>query len=382
MSIRKKIITFIVVLLFICGSSAAVYGFEIVSAISTGELDETELSINPLLEESSVNIALFGIDGREGLESDRSDSIMITSINFETGEIKVVSVLRDLLAQIPEGEDNGRYLEKINAAYSIGGVELAVKALNENFDLNIKDYVVVDFSCMVNAVNALDGVEVNIVDEDHLDETNKWIAEGNAYTGQNDPLISGIGKQKLTGVQALAFCRNRATGSDFGRAERQREVVTALAKKAVDMDLMTAISLIGQIYPYIKTSLELSEITTYLQAYLGLEDKTITTSQLPFNDVYTTGMIGNISYVIPADMEDNVKILHGLLYGEENYKSSETVLDISERVRNHSGIASWVDWETKTYKDYLKSSDEEEAETGDATVESVGESSGDSSNAQ
>ena len=380
MTLTKKIVTFLLILLFLCTCSAGVYGFGIVSSITSGQMDEAELSINSLLDESSVNIALFGIDGREGLDSDRSDTIMIVSANFETGEIKVVSVLRDLLAQIPEGENNGRYLEKINAAYSIGGVELAVKALNENFDLNIQDYIIVDFSCMVHAVNALGGVEINIQSEEILEETNKWIWEGNWVAGVDEPHIGGTGIQNLTGVQALSYCRNRAVGSDFGRAERQREVFTVLAKKAMDMDLMTAISLLGQIYPYVTTSLSLPEITTYLQTFLGLENKTIQTAQLPFDEVFTTGMIGNISYVKPADMEDNVKILHGLLYGEENYQASDTVLDINSRIVNYSGVGSWVDWSTETYHYYLKTPEEKEAEENAAEAENQDVSTDDDTN--
>ena len=102
------------------------------------------------MDEDVVNIAVFGLDGRDDVDGDRSDTIMIATLNFKTGNIKVTSVMRDLMVKIPESKKNDVSYEKINAAYDYGGAALAVKTLNENFDLNISDYVTVNFDCLVD----------------------------------------------------------------------------------------------------------------------------------------------------------------------------------------------------------------------------------------
>lgn len=355
MTLKKKVISIILALLMVVIGSTAVYGFSIFNSISGASIDDSKLSINSLLDsnEKILNVALFGVDGRDDVDGDRSDTIMIASINFETGDVKIISVMRDLMVRIPETDSKNVSYEKINAAYDYGGAQLAVQTLNENLDLNIRDYVVVNFDCLVDTVDALGGVDVNISSEDVLYWTNQYIYDVNDKVKKSDPFIEGTGIQHLTGVQALAFCRNRYSDSDYGRTERQREVVQQIAEKAMNVDLLTAINLMGKVYPYVTSSFTLQEMSTYAQAFLSLENKNILNSRLPFDSVNTTDLIDGVSYVIPTTLADNARVLHGYLYGDSEYVPSDTLQEISQRIVNISGYSSTVDWTTTTWQDIL-----------------------------
>ena len=316
---KKKIILVILFLIVSLIGTGLVYGFNTLSQINEmvaePKMDETELAINNDLDIDTINIAVFGVDGRSDIEGDRTDTIMIVSMDFRNGNIKVTSIMRDLLVQIPETKDTYESFDKINAAYAYGGPELTVKTLNENFDLNITDYVIVNFDAMVDTIDALGGVEVNVQNEDVLEWTNKYIDNVNYLMVRDDPYLEKTGVQTITGVQALAYARNRYSDDDFYRTERQREVVGQIADKAFNIDMATGISLLGKVYPYIKTTLSISELTTYAKAFLESPDKQFLEFRLPTDAYVTTAMINSVSYVVPNSLADNVIALHAFIYG-------------------------------------------------------------------
>lgn len=316
---KKKIILVILFLIASLIGTGIVYGFntlgQINQMVAEPKLDEAELNVNNNLDIDTVNIAVFGVDGRSDLDGDRSDTIMIVSMDFRNGNIRVTSIMRDLLVQIPAGKSNNETFDKINAAYSYGGPELTVKTLNQNFDLNITDYVVVNFDAMVDTVDALGGVEINVLDENVLEWTNKYIDDVNDKVGKADPYLETTGVQTVTGVQALAYARNRYSDDDYHRTERQREVVGQIAQKAFKIDAMTGVNLISKVYPYIKTTLSISEITTYAKAFLGSADKQFLEFRLPTDAYVKNVMINSISYVVPNTLSENVVALHAFIYG-------------------------------------------------------------------
>ncbi|MBU4440709.1 MAG: LCP family protein [Acetobacterium sp.] len=316
---KKKIILVILFLLVSLIGTGLVYGFNTISQINQmvaePKLDQAELKVNNNLDIDTVNIAVFGVDGRSDIDGDRTDTIMIVSLDFKNGNIKVTSIMRDLLVQIPETKDTYESFDKINAAYAYGGPELTVKTLNENFDMNITDYVIVNFDAMVDTVDALGGVEVNVKNEDVLEWTNKYIDDVNDKVGKSDPKLETTGVQTITGVQALAYARNRYSDDDFYRTERQREVVGQIAHKAFNIDIATGISLLSKVYPYIKTTLSISELTTYAKAFLDSPDKQFLEFRLPTDANVTTAMINSVSYVVPNTLVDNVIALHAFIYG-------------------------------------------------------------------
>ena len=316
---KKKIILVILFLLVSLIGTGLVYGFNTISQINTmvaePKLDETQLKVNNNLDIDTVNIAVFGVDGRSDIEGDRTDTIMIVSLDFKNGNIRVTSIMRDLLVQIPATKDTYETFDKINAAYAYGGPELTVKTLNENFDMNITDYVIVNFDAMVDTVDALGGVEVNVQNEDVLEWTNKYIDDVNDKVGKSDPYLKTTGVQTITGVQALAYARNRYSDDDYYRTERQREVVGQIAHKAFNIDMATGVSLLSKVYPYIKTTLSISELTTYAKAFLASPDKQFLEFRLPTDANVTNAMINSVSYVVPNTLVDNVIALHAFIYG-------------------------------------------------------------------
>lgn len=325
---KKKIILVILFLIASLIGTGLVYGFNTISQINEvvaePKLDETKLAVTNDLDIDTVNIAVFGVDGRSDIDGDRTDTIMIVSMDFRNGNIKVTSLMRDLMVQIPATKDTYESFDKINAAYAYGGPELTVKTINENFDMNITDYVIVNFDAMVDTVDALGGVEVNVQNEDVLEWTNKYIDDVNDKVKRSDPYLTTTGLQTITGVQALAYARNRFSDDDFYRTERQREVVGQIAKKAFHIDMGTGISLLSKVYPYIKTTLTINEITTYAKAFLESPDKQFLEFRLPTDKYVRNAMINGASFVVPNSLADNVIALHAFIYGPVQTAASET----------------------------------------------------------
>ncbi len=271
---KKRIILLSIVLSLVIIISCFVgYGVRVMTKINRDKEfnneDLSNLGITQVIDENVINIALFGVDARQvGDFSGRSDSIMILSVNKKNSTLKLVSVMRDSLVPI---NNNGKTVyNKINTAYSLGGPTLAVKTLNTLFGLDIKDYVTVNFYAMADIIDAMGGIEVEITKDEITADLgiNTMIKEICYYlkVKPDSYLITKPGKQKLNGVQAVAYSRIRhaknAMGSnnDFGRTERQRLVLELLLEKVLDTSPLKYPSIVNKLAPYIKTSLSNSEI--------------------------------------------------------------------------------------------------------------------------
>ena len=274
------------------------------------------------------NIALFGVDSTTGAltKNTRSDTIMIASINQDTGECKLVSVYRDTYLNLSNDSYN-----KCNAAYAKGGPEQAINMLNMNLDMNITDFVTVGFAGLTDTIDALGGVNIDVDDSEisHLNNYQLCIAEDlkREYTP-----VKETGYQLLDGLQATGYCRIRYTaGDDFKRAERQREVLSAVADQAKKASLPKLTETANSVFEEVYTSLDLSEIVDMLGdvgTYYISE-----TSGFPQEDMRTTGTIGSKgSCVIPLSLEENVKWLHKFLFNADDYEPSETVKKCSEKI--------------------------------------------------
>lgn len=336
---KRKLILFIVEVLVILILLAALFVIIKLNKLNnTGDLDEDKLNINidaktQELLDGYTNIALFGIDNRSTgkYESGNSDCIMIASINNDTKEVSLISVYRDSFLAVDD-DDN---LRKLNAAYAKGGPTGAVAALNKNLDLDIKEYVAVDFNAVMEVVDALGGIELDISSKEA--ETMKiYINEMNEVMGTNGTAVSGPGLQTVNGIQALAYCRDRYSGGDdYGRTERQRTVISKIVEKAKAASLPTLNKVIDKLFPDISTSLSSSEI---LGLAAGIKDYELADTQgWPFQ--LTTermgGKLGDV--VVPTDLETNVNLLHQYLFDVEDYETTQTVKNISKSVINESG---------------------------------------------
>lgn len=353
MSRTKKTLLVILMTFLIAVLCGCVYLFGVYNSLLGAGLDLEQLSINKELNNKVINIALFGLDGRDDpeVDGDRTDSLMIATLDTRDDSVKVTSIMRDTFAKIcvpqdaakdsehygveidtPQGSED---YEKINAAYEQGGAQGTIRTINENFDLNIQDYVSVDFTCLIDVVDALGGVEIDIPNDSVLYWTNEYLKESNGYAHKNDPNLTHTGMQTLTGAQALAFARNRYSDSDYGRTQRQREVIQAIFNKAKTMSGIDAVGMITKIYPYIKTSLSLDEMSTYAKFIIGAENMDFEDFRVPTNDYGTGGYIGEVWYLFPDTLLDNAKALHTFIYGDsEVYTPSETVEAISAEIQN------------------------------------------------
>ncbi|MEZ3469543.1 MAG: LCP family protein [Schaedlerella sp.] len=335
MSVLGKIAIVLCILLLLVVFAAIAVVYSKIDKMDFKNLDPDKLSINEGYEYDEtgyLNVALFGLDKRENVEEmgTRSDTIIIASLNRETKEVKMSSVYRDTLLQMDDGTYN-----KANAAYAFGEEEEAVAMLNRNLDMDITHYVTVDFSAMVDMIDAVDGIDVEVTEEE-IPYLNNYACEIIENTGVDTWGITEPGYQHLTGVQATAYARIRATeGDDYRRTERQRLVLTKIAEKAQAVSLSSLNMMIDRVLPKVRTNFTLPEILAYAK---DVKKYTIgETLGFPFD-------LGTMYYgeagdsVVPNNLEDNVKQLHEFLFGEDGYSPSSTVSEISDELVFVTGI--------------------------------------------
>lgn len=340
---RKKIILFIIEIFVLLIMVVVLYGVLKGEKVGKVELNDDEIIINEEVKEREEtskmkgyrNIALFGVDSTTGAltKNTRSDTIMIASINLDTGDCKLVSVYRDTYMNLSNDSYN-----KCNSAYAKGGPEMAINMLNMNLDMNITDFVTVGFAGLTDTIDALGGVMIDVdsAEINHLNSYQFTMAEDLKRPYEE---VTSTGYQKLNGLQATAYCRIRYTaGDDFKRAERQREVLMAVADKAKTASPATLNQIANDVFNEVYTSLDLSEIVELL----GSISKYNIVDQAGFPDEQyrATGTIGSKgSCVIPVDLKENVEWLHNFLF-DENYTASAEVQTYSDKIK--SDTASYL----------------------------------------
>jgi len=270
-------------------------------------------------------VALFGLDTRDtdGLSGANSDVIILASINNKTGDINLISVYRDTC--LKTGDNRYR---KVNEAYAIGGPKKAVEVLNENLDLQIDDYVAVNWKAVATAINILGGVDIEIT-KDELKYINGYITETVNSTGIGSYQIHETGLQHLDGIQAVAYSRIRYTaGNDYKRTERQRTVLAAVLEKAKHSDWATLNNIIVTVFPMTSSSIDTNDV---IAAAMNISNyKLIKTGGFPFDVIEKS--VDKQDYVFPDTLETNVTKLHEFLYGTDSYTPSDKVSSISKKI--------------------------------------------------
>ena len=327
----------IVIIVIILGIAIAGYSFvhNKLSKMKTEHIDKTAIGISEEAKDSLKgyrNIALLGIDSRadDYGTGNRSDCIIIASINEKTKEVKLLSVYRDTYVYVTE--NGNKKLDKITHAYSYGGAQNTLKSLNEALDLNITEYVTVNFDAVIAAVNALNGVEIDITSEE-LKYINDYIDATSQSSGIKSSHLSKAGRQTVDGVQAVAYSRIRYTaGGDYKRTERMRTVVTAMAKKAKTLNIGQLNKLADEILPRVSKNIENNDIIALIPSALSFD---ITESLgWPYN---VKGISTTAWYGVPVTLESNVIRLHKELFGQEDYKVSETVKEMNDAIIKKTG---------------------------------------------
>lgn len=264
-------------------------------------------------EDGVINVLLIGNDSRLAGDDGRSDAMILVSISDKTKTITMTSLLRDMYVEIP-GHDGNR----LNAAYSYGGPDLLMQTIEENFDIPVHRYALVNFQAFANLVDAVGGVDLELTN-DEVQYVNGYLMEYNQLEGRDlatdflDPSLSGM--IHLNGPQALAYTRNRYIGTDFGRTERQRKVLSAVIGKLPGAVLTNSGDLIDGLFPNLTTNLEQGEcFSLALNAwkFLGYD---MVQQCVPIEGSYSNATIRSMD-VLEVDFETNKKFLKTTLYGE------------------------------------------------------------------
>ena len=248
-----------------------------------------------------INILLIGQDRRKEARA-RSDAMILCTINKQTGTLTMTSIMRDMYVKIPGYQDN-----RINASYAFGGMKLLNKTIKENLGVIIDGNVEVDFNRFKQVIDAVGGVEVNIT-KSELNHMKKY------YPNECGDLTTGY--NLLNGEQALAYSRNRSTGGDgdFGRTNRQRTVLMALADRAMAMETTEVISLIKEVLPMLKTDMSDAEIIRLaLEVLPMLPQLSMETGHIPVDGAYRMTKIRGMSVMVP-DLEKNREVLKEIMY--------------------------------------------------------------------
>lgn len=329
-SIKVIGIILLILIIIIAGVAAGAYSFVVskLNKMQQVDINVDELEVNKELS-GYRNIALFGVDSRDSSlgRGNRSDCIIIASINEKTKDIKLLSVYRDTYVQI-----DGYGLDKITHAYSYGEAPLAIKTLNKNLDLNITEFATVNFDLVAEVVEALGGIELTI-ESSELQYINDYIDATSSSTGIKSSHITRTGKQKVDGVQAVAYSRIRYTsGGDHKRTERMRDVLEAMLRKLKTKSISEINTLMDTILPKVYTNITAGDIIAMVPDILKYN---ITDSiGWPYK---TQGITLDRWYGVPVTLESNVKQLHKELFAEENYEVSEQVKEISDKIVDKTG---------------------------------------------
>ena len=281
-------------------------------------------------------VAVFGVDSRDGNvgKGALSDVNMIVNVDRESGDIQLISIYRDMYSMIDE---DGKF-HKFNQAYVEGGPEQALETLNRNLDLDIKDYITVNWKAVIDAINILGGVDLEITDAE-FKYMNSFIAKTVEATGVGSYELEHAGMKHLDGVQAVAYARLRLMDTDFNRTERQRKVVSLAFDKAKNANFSTLYSILVAVLPQTSTNVGIDNLIPFAKdiSKYHLSE----TTGFPFDK--DTKKMHKRDYVVPITLKSNVIALHDMLYGKipgYSYTPSETLVKISNKIIKDTGMGA------------------------------------------
>ena len=299
-----------------------------VEGLDTDSIDWGNAKIQIMEDEDVSNILLIGQDRREGQDRQRSDSMIICSVNKDKGKIILTSVRRDLYVPIPGYKDN-----RINAAYQFGGMDLLDEVIEENLGIHIDGNVEVDFDGFMEALSVLGNldIELNATEAKYLNEHSD-LSETDE-TGWT--LKEGV--NSMTPAQLLAYSRTRYIGnSDWERTERQRKVLTAAYEKAKDMSPFNLIRLAYRIFPNFTTDLSIGQVVGYIYTVLTGGIEGIESYRIPVDGTYNCVTLAPGMEVLIPDLTANSSYLQQFIYGVDasgNTAETETETETESESR-------------------------------------------------
>lgn len=265
-----------------------------------------------------INIALFGLDRRNEKEVSRSDAIMILTVDFKHKKIKLSSIMRDTYVEIENYK-----AQKINHAYALGGAQLAIKTINQNFGTDIRHFASVDFFALEEIIDILGGVNLPIK-KSEISNINTYIKEVATLSNKEPEYLTEEGEQVLNGLQAVAYARIRSVGNgDFERTERQRRVLTQLIATGQEKGISKIPELATKVLPLVETNFTKSEILEMAFDYFRNQPMTIEQKRFPIDNHYKTDMSTGVWY-IKADFEETKKDIYEFIY-EDNVEINNSI---------------------------------------------------------
>ena len=311
----KIIITISIILALLVGS--VVFGYFYVRSKIYSNSDISDITTEDSFEEvpGITNILLIGTDARDLNERARSDSIIIATIDNNTKKLKLSSIMRDTFVDIP-----GYGEQKINAALALGGPELLMKTIKENFNFTLDKYVMVNFWGFEDIIDGIGGIEVDVKDYE-IPEINKYIGE---VRDVKSPPLTTPGLQHLDGQQALAYARIRKVGNgSYERTERQRRVLDIVAEKMMDVSVTKYPGLLYDLLPSVKTNIEPLTLLNYAYTVSKFGELKFEQLQIPATELSQGGLYRNKGWVLLIDKEQNGKILNDFIYNDKPYSSED-----------------------------------------------------------
>lgn len=249
-------------------------------------------------DKNIINILLIGQDRRPGEIRARSDSMIIVSIDKKNNSLKMTSILRDMYVQIPGYSDN-----RINASYAWGGMNLLDETIKKNFGIIINKNIEVDFTAFTKIIDEIEGIDVAITSKeaDYLCNQGFYVREGTTH---------------MDGELALAYSRIRYIDSDFGRANRQRIIISSIFNKVKDDKLTKWYSLSNKIFPLLTTDMTNSEIVNYVYDIYNLKISSLESYRIPDDNTYENKYIRKMAVLVP-DLAANRSYLYKKIYGKD-----------------------------------------------------------------
>ena len=280
-----------------------------VSTFNVYSFSERDIKEYKMIE----NILLIGLDGTNDKFPKRSDTMIILTIDKLNKSLKLTSLARDTLVKIP-----GRGEEKLTHAYAYGQEELLMQTINENFDLDIKDYAVVNFKSFIDIVDIIGGVDINVNEKEihHLNEVIKECYGVNHEDTKNIEYITSSGNHNLNGYQALAYARIRKLDTIYKRDERQRLILTNIAHKLSDVSISKYPQIAKSILRHIKVNIAFNKIIDLAFIAHELASYDISQLEFPISEYREEGKKKKKgTYVVKWDKNKNIELLHQFIYG-------------------------------------------------------------------
>ncbi|ATD54369.1 LCP family protein [Clostridium chauvoei] len=312
LSLWKKILITILILILLCILGIASYAFHLSNKVTKVEMDREAVTDTgkelPKKAEDVTTVALLGTD-YSGNEHAASDCTMILAIDKKNKKLNLCSLMRDIYLDLPDGGKSN-----LNYTMSSGGPELLLKTINYNFNLKVDKFVEVNLRQLPTVIDKLGGVEIDIT-EDELNYINGYIQNIDDKNGTKTSPVTSTGKQLLNGTQASAYCRIRYTeGRDFKRTERQRDVLTALFNKVKDINPTEIPGIVSDLLPLVSTNLSNAEILSIASDVVGMNVNNINQGRFPLDDDLTTEWTDMYHMII--DVDKTTKNIHNFLFSE------------------------------------------------------------------